>query len=86
VLNSLVAGGAPGPEASTLKLAGTEIGWETAVVATGLFGPSAGLADAAWTQRLLGAPGGRIAGGTSQIQRNIIGERVLGLPKEPGLA
>jgi acyl-CoA dehydrogenase len=37
----------------------------------------------AWTQHLLGAPGYRIAGGSDEIQRNIIGERVLGLPPEP---
>ena len=36
-----------------------------------------------WGEHLLGAPGYRIAGGSDEIQRNIIGERVLGLPGEP---
>jgi alkylation response protein AidB-like acyl-CoA dehydrogenase len=37
----------------------------------------------AWSEHLLGAPGYRIAGGSDEIQRNIIGERGLGLPREP---
>jgi alkylation response protein AidB-like acyl-CoA dehydrogenase len=37
----------------------------------------------AWTNHVLGAPGYRIAGGSDEIQRNIIAERVLGLPGEP---
>jgi hypothetical protein len=36
-----------------------------------------------WTQHILGAPGYRIAGGSDEMQRNIIAERALGLPKEP---
>lgn len=36
-----------------------------------------------WHQHVLGAPGYRIAGGSDEIQRNIIGERILGLPAEP---
>ena len=37
----------------------------------------------AWGEHVLGAPGYRIAGGSDEVQRNIIAERVLGLPAEP---
>jgi alkylation response protein AidB-like acyl-CoA dehydrogenase len=39
----------------------------------------------AWNEHVLGAPGDRIAGGSDDIQRNIIADRVLGLPPEPRL-
>jgi len=59
-----------------------------AEVASGLLGAriaaDTGEPDSfAWTEHVLGAPGYRLAGGTDEIQRNIIGERVLGLPREP---
>jgi acyl-CoA dehydrogenase len=39
----------------------------------------------AWSQLLLGAPGMRIAGGSDEVMRNIVSERVLGLPKDAGI-
>ncbi|WP_419841265.1 acyl-CoA dehydrogenase family protein [Candidatus Poriferisodalis sp.] len=68
--------------APVAKLANSELGYDEAAVAVGLRGAHA-LVDSAPTQRFLYAPCMRIAGGTSEIQRNIIGERVLGLPREP---
>ena len=67
---------------SLLKLGITELGFDQAELRVDLSGAEALLAGAA-TTGLLAAPGGRIAGGSSQIQRNIVGERLLGLPKEP---
>lgn len=64
------------------KLARTELGSDMATFAVDRMGASGMLAGEAVDQFLY-APGMRIAGGTSEIQRNLIGERVLGLPREP---
>src|SRR3546814_20469381 len=68
--------------ASLSKLGVTELMFDAAVREADLAGPYAMLQGGA-ASRLLAAPGGRIAGGTTQVQKNIIAERLLGLPKEP---
>jgi alkylation response protein AidB-like acyl-CoA dehydrogenase len=68
--------------ASLSKLGVTELMFDAAVLEADLAGADAMLAGGP-SARVLGAPGGRIAGGTTQVQKNIIGERLLGLPKEP---
>ncbi len=68
--------------ASLGKLGVTELMFDAAMLEADLAGTEAML-QSGTTSRLLGAPGGRIAGGTTEVQKNIIGERLLGLPKEP---
>jgi len=88
VAAAVVSGKDPGPEASVGKLLATDTMARTSEVVRMLLGPELS-ADSgrwgtwAWTEHLLGAPGYRIAGGTDEIQHNILAERVLGLPREP---
>ncbi len=85
---NLRAGQTPGPEGSIGKLGWTKGLNEIAEVASRILGASL-TADTgawgtyAWVDFVLGARGYRIAGGTDEIQRNIIAERALGLPREP---
>ena len=88
VAAAIVSSQDPGPEASAGKLLATDTMARTSEVARALLGPEL-TADSgrwgtwAWGEHVLGAPGYRIAGGTDEIQHNIIAERVLGLPREP---
>jgi alkylation response protein AidB-like acyl-CoA dehydrogenase len=85
---SLKAGQTPGPEASLGKLMWTANMERISHVISTILGPRLA-ADTgewgtfAWSEHVLGAPGYKIAGGSDEIQRNIIGERVLGLAPEP---
>ena len=84
------AGRGPGPEANTAKLLMSRITRLVRDLGPAIIGPEAMLTGPETTgggavqEMTLFAPGPPIYGGTDEIQRNIIGERVLGLPKEPG--
>jgi acyl-CoA dehydrogenase len=84
----LAVGQLPGPEMSLSKLSLTANMVRTYELVASLLGPAL-VADTgawgtyAWSEFLLGVPGMRIAGGSDEVLRNIIGERVLGLPKDP---
>ena len=79
----------PGPEGSAGKLAASDLNLRMAKYAMEMLGPysqfehgsECALENGRWSYRMLSARAMTIAGGTSEIQHNIIGERVLGLPK-----
>ncbi|HYN84366.1 MAG TPA: acyl-CoA dehydrogenase [Pyrinomonadaceae bacterium] len=83
-LTSLSKTGIPGPEGSIQKLYWSEMNQRTQQAAQEILGPRAQLKEfdgGAWEYAYLRARGNTIEAGTSEIQRNIIAERVLGLPK-----
>jgi acyl-CoA dehydrogenase len=85
---SLRPGMTPGPETSVLKLHSCRHNIELVAMVTEVLGPRLA-ADTgewgtfAWTEYVLSTPGARIGGGTEEIVRNTLAEKVLGLPKEP---
>jgi 3-oxochol-4-en-24-oyl-CoA dehydrogenase len=84
--NRAVAGGEPGPEGAMTKLVLSEIGHEAAAIMTELTGPDSVFMDGPGSMSnllVLMHRGMSIAGGTSEIKRNQIGERILGLPRDP---
>ena len=81
-----LGGAAPGPEASVRKLLGVELDQRVQEVGLELLGAGAVTAEGAAGSWILGFLANRslsIAGGTSEIQRNVIAERLLGLPRDP---
>jgi acyl-CoA dehydrogenase len=89
VRSALARDAIPGPEVSILKLFAALVGTELAETGASILGPAAALwgedapEEGRWADALLTSFAMHIGGGTDEIQRNIIGETVLGLPREP---
>jgi len=89
-LTRILRGQSPGPEGSTAKLFWSQVDQDLAELATEVIGPYSQIAapsewapdDGQWEFYCLLARGSGIRAGTSEILRNILGERVLGLPKD----
>jgi alkylation response protein AidB-like acyl-CoA dehydrogenase len=73
--------GQPGPEGSLTKWMWSETNQQMTQFAADLLGPSALVAGSPWAYELLRARGNSIEGGTTEVLKNIVAERVLGLPK-----
>jgi alkylation response protein AidB-like acyl-CoA dehydrogenase len=87
-MEKVKAGGLPGPEMSIAKLSLTNnlrriCDFLSLTLGPKLIADSGEWGTYSWSEMVLGVPGFRVAGGTDEVMKNIIGERVLGLPKEP---
>jgi alkylation response protein AidB-like acyl-CoA dehydrogenase len=83
MLTAATKGKVPGPEGSIGKLLGGRIMTQIGELTMSLAGADAVAGNTRLAQTLLAAPAGHIAGGSDEVMKNIIGERVLGLPGEP---
>jgi alkylation response protein AidB-like acyl-CoA dehydrogenase len=73
--------GQPGPEGSLLKWIWSDTNQQISQLAADLLGPAALEAGSRWAYELLRSRGNSIEGGTTEVLKNIVAERVLGLPK-----
>ena len=80
-LTAIMKRGAPGPEGSLGKWHWAEVNQSLTELAMDVLGPEAVLADGPWPHRFLRARANSIEGGTTEILKNIVAERVLGLPR-----
>src|SRR5205807_8584033 len=80
-LTSIEKYGQPGPEGSLTKWLWSDTNQQLTQFAADLLGPEALLAGGRWSYELLRARGNSIEGGTTEVLKNIVAERVLGLPK-----
>ncbi len=84
LLTTLQRGGIPGPEAALGKVTAVNAAIRAGDLIADVLGPGA-LVDDEWSYLISFLPGLKSAGGTEEILRNTVGERVLGLPPEPRL-
>ena len=83
VYTALSQGTEIGPEASIMKILTGDHIRDTSQTAMELLGPKGMLIDDSWVSLMISHFAHKIGGGTPEIQRNVIGERILGLPREP---
>ena len=83
-LTAIARGGLPGTEAALGKVTAVKAAIEAGDLIADVLGPEA-LAEGEWSYLISFLPGLKSAGGTEEILRNMVGERVLGLPTEPRL-